>query len=127
HDALPISVNQPVYVSRLVAASAGTGVCLLVYAFSYRLTASQRLSLAAFLAVAFNPLHLEYSCSAMTDIPHALLVMLCLYFVITDRWKLAALMAAAACLIRLESWMLILLVPSIQVMRRRTWPVLTAL
>jgi hypothetical protein len=122
-----VPFNQPVYVSRLVAASAGTGVCLLVYVFSYLLTSSQRWSLAAFLAIAFNPFHLEYSFSAMTDIPHALLVMLCLYFVITDRWKLAALMAAAACLIRLESWMLILLVPAIQIMRRRTWPVLTAL
>jgi hypothetical protein len=122
-----VPFNQPVYVSRLVAAIAGTGVCLLVYVFSYLLTSSQRLSLAAFLAIAFNPFHLEYSFSAMTDIPHALLVMACLYFVITDRWKLAALMAAAACLIRLESWMLILLVPAIQVMRRRTWPIITAL
>ena len=122
-----VPFNQPVYVSRLVAAVAGTGVCLLVYVFSYLLTSSQRLSLAAFLAIALNPFHLEYSFSAMTDIPHALLVMACLYFVITDRWKLAALMGAAACLIRLESWMLILLIPAIQVMRRRTWPVLTAL
>jgi hypothetical protein len=122
-----VPVNQPVYVSRLVAAFAGTGVCVLVYVFSYLLTSSQRLSLAAFLAIAFNPFHIEYSFSAMTDIPHALLVMLCLYFAITDRWKLAALMGAAACLIRLESWMLVLLVPAIQVMRRRTWPVLTAL
>src|SRR5712692_7571212 len=122
-----VVVNRPVYVSRLVAAVAGTGVCVLVYVFSYILTSSQRLSLAAFLAIAFNPFHVEYSFSAMTDIPHALLVMACLYFVITDRWKLAALMGAAACLIRLESWMLILLVPAIQVMRRRTWPVLTTL
>jgi hypothetical protein len=122
-----VAVNQPVYVSRLVAAVAGTGVCVLVYVFSYVLTSSQRLSLAVFLAIAFNPFHVEYSFSAMTDIPHALLVMACLYFVITDRWKLAALMGAAACLIRLESWMLILLVPAIQIMRRRTWPVLTAL
>ena len=122
-----VPVNQPVYVSRLVAASAGTGVCVLVYVFSYLLTSNQRLSLAAFLAIAFNPFHIEYSFSAMTDIPHALLVMLCLYFAITDRWKLAALMGAAACLIRLESWMLILLVPALQIIRRRTWPVLTAL
>src|SRR5438046_5428432 len=75
---ISVPFNQPVYVSRLVAALAGTGVCLLVYVFSYRLTSSQRFSLAAFLAIAFNPFHLEYSFSAMTDIPHALLVMLCL-------------------------------------------------
>ena len=122
-----VPFDHPVYVSRLVAAASATGVCVLVYVFSYLLTSSQRLSLATFLAIAFNPFHVEYSFSAMTDIPHALLVMACMYFVITDRWKLAALMGAAACLIRLESWMLILLVPMIQIVRRRTWPVLTAL
>src|SRR5713226_9785645 len=104
-----VPFDHPVYVSRLVAAVAGAGVCVLVYVFSYILTLSQRLSIAAFLTIAFNPFHVEYSFSAMTDIPHALLVMTCLYFVITNRWKLAALMAAAACLIRLEGCMLILL------------------
>src|SRR5713101_4826635 len=124
---ISLAVNQPVYVSRLVAALAGTGVCVLVYVSSYRLTSSRRVSLLAFLAIAFNPFHLEYSSSAMTDIPHALLVVGCMYFVLTDRWTLAACLGAAACLIRLESWMLIALVPASQFMRRRTVPVLTAL
>src|SRR5438552_18196639 len=74
-----VPVNQPVYVSRLVAASAGTGVCLLVYVFSYRLNSSQRLSLAAFLAFAFNPFHLDYFFSALSDILYSLLVILYLY------------------------------------------------
>jgi hypothetical protein len=54
-----VPVNQPVYVSRLVAAVAGTGVCLLVYVFSYLLTSSQRCR-RGFLVIAFNPFHLEY-------------------------------------------------------------------
>src|SRR5207244_11130959 len=87
---ISVPFNQPVYVSRLVTALAGTGVCLLVYVLSYRLTSSQRFSLAAFLAIAFNPFPLEYLFSAMTDIQHVLLVMLCLYFVIASRCMLAA-------------------------------------
>lgn len=120
-------VNKPVYVSRLVAALAGTGVCVLVYLCSYILTSSSRVSLLAFLAIAFNPFHLEYSSSAMTDVPHALLVIGCMYFVLTKRWTLAAVLGAAACLIRLESWMLIAVVPAIQFMLRRKVPVLTTL
>jgi hypothetical protein len=122
-----VPLNRPVYVSRLVAALAGTGVCILVYVFSDLLTNNRKVALIAFLAIALNPFHVEYSFSAMTDVPHALLVMACMYFVITDRWKLAALMGAGACLIRLESWMLILLVPAIQLLLRRSRPILTML
>jgi hypothetical protein len=120
-------VNKPVYVTRLVAALAGTGVCVLVYLCSYILTSSSRVSLLAFLAIASNPFHLEYSSSAMTDVPHALLVIGCMYFVLTKRWTLAAVLGAAACLIRLESWMLIVVVPAIQFILRRKVPILTTL
>jgi hypothetical protein len=120
-------VNKPVYVTRLVAALAGAAVCVLVYLCSYILTSSSRVSLLAFLAIAFNPFHLEYSSSAMTDVPHALLVIGCMYFVLTKRWTLAAVLGAAACLIRLESWMLIVLVPAIQFILRRKVPILTTL
>jgi hypothetical protein len=120
-------VNKPVYVTRLTAALAGTGVCVLVYLCSYLLTSSSRVSLAAFLAIAFNPFHLEYSSSAMTDVPHALLVIGCMYFVLTKRWTLAAVLGAAACLIRLESWMLIAIVPAIEFILQRKVPILTTL
>jgi hypothetical protein len=120
-------VNKPVYVSRMAAALAGTGVCVLVYLCSYILTSNSRVSLLAFLAIAFNPFHLEYSSSAMTDVPHALLVIGCMYFILTERWTLAAVLGAAACLIRLESWMLIVLVPAIQFILRRKVPILTTL
>ncbi|MFS8085318.1 MAG: hypothetical protein ACMG6H_06785 [Acidobacteriota bacterium] len=124
---ISLIINQPFYVSRLVSAVAGAGVCVLVYWCSYILTSSERMSLLAFLAIALNPFHLQYSSAAMTDIPHALMVMSCMYFVLTERWTLAACCGAAAGLIRLESWMLIAIVPTIRFMRQRRIPVLTIL
>ena len=124
---ISLIVNQPVYVAKLVSAVAGIGVCVLVYLCSQILTGSQRVALLASLAIALNPFHLQYSASAMTDIPHALMVMGCMYFVLSGRWTLAACFGTAAGLIRLDSWMLILLVPAIQFMRQRKVPVVTTL
>jgi len=124
---IALVANQPAYVAKLVSAGAGIGVCVLVYLTSQLLTGSQRAALLASLAIALNPFHLQYSSAAMTDIPHALVVMLCMYFVLTERWTLAACFGAAACLIRLDSWMLILLVPGIQFMRQRKLPVISIL
>jgi hypothetical protein len=120
-------VNEPVYVTRLVAALAGAGVCVLVYLCSSLLTSDRKVSLFAALAIALSPFHLQYSSAAMTDIPHALVVMGCLYFVLTERWTLAACVGAAACMIRFDSWMLVVLVPAIQLVRLRKVPVLSIL
>lgn len=124
---ISLVVNQPVYVGKLVSAVAGIGVCVLVYLCSHILTSSQRVSLVAALAIALNPFHLQYSSAAMTDVPHALMVMVSMYFVLTERWTLAACCGAAAGLIRLDSWMLFALVPTIQFMRQRKVPILSTL
>ena len=124
---ISLAVNQPVYISKLVSALAGTGICVFVYLCANILTSNQRLSLLAALAIALNPFHLQYSASAMTDMPHALLVLGCLYFVLTERWTLAACLGAAACLIRLESWMLVAVFPTIEFLRRRRIPIMNTL
>ena len=62
------------YVAKLVSALCGTGACLLVYQISLRLTNHRPLSLLAFALVSLNPLHILYSSSALTDIPHSFLV-----------------------------------------------------
>ena len=124
---ISLAVNQPAYVSKLVAALAGIGICVLVYLCANILTSSQKLSLAAALAIALNPFHIQYSASAMTDMPHALLVMGCLYFALTGKWTLAACLGAAACLIRLESWILVAVFPTIEFLRRRKLPILNTL
>ena len=55
----------------------------------------------------------------MTDVPHALFVLASLYFVLKKRWVLAAVFAALAGLTRVESWMLIALIPTIQFWKER--------
>lgn len=107
------------YVAKLVSALCGIGVCLLVYQISIRLTGHQPLSLLAFALAAINPLHVFYSSSSMTDIPHGFLVMASLYFALEKRWKVAAVFAAAATFMRIESWMLIVLLPALQFLFQR--------
>jgi hypothetical protein len=107
------------YVAKLVSALCGAGVCLLVYQTSLRLTNHRPLSLLAFALAALNPLHILYSSSSLTDIPHGFLVMASLYFALEKRWKTAAVFAAAAGFMRVESWMLIALLPALQFLFQR--------
>src|SRR5262245_50048331 len=107
------------YVAKLVSAICGIGVCLLVYQISLRLTNHRALSLLAFALAALNPLHILYSSSSLTDIPHGFLVMASPYFALEKRWKTAAVFAAAAGFMRVESWMLIALLPALQFLFQR--------
>ncbi|MCW5969648.1 MAG: hypothetical protein KIT57_14165 [Blastocatellales bacterium] len=107
------------YASKLVGALCGTAVCLLVYQITFRLTSSKPLSLIAFAAIALSPLHIHHSASSLTDVPHALPVLGSLYFAMERRWRAAALCAAAAGFMRVESWFLILLLPALQLLVER--------
>jgi hypothetical protein len=107
------------YVAKIVSSLCGVGVCLLVYQISLLLTNHRSLSLAAFALVALNPLHILYSSSSLTDIPHSFLVMASLYFALEKRWKTAAIFAAAAGFMRIESWMLMALLPALQFLFQR--------
>jgi hypothetical protein len=111
--------GHTLYVAKLVSALCGTGVCLLVYQISLRLTNHRPLSLLAFALAALNPLHILYSSSSLTDIPHSFLVMAGLYSALEKRWKTAAVFAAAAGFMRVESWMLIALLPALQFLFQR--------
>jgi hypothetical protein len=108
------------YVSKLVSALCGIGVCLLVYLITMRLTDHRSFSLLAFALASLSPLHILYSASSMTDIPHGFLVMACLYFALENRWKTAAVFAAAAGFMRIESWILIALLPALQFLFQRS-------
>jgi hypothetical protein len=107
------------YVAKLISALCGMGACLLVYQISMRLTNHRPISLLAFALTALNPLHVLYSSSSLTDVPHGFLVMASLYFVLERRWKAAAVFAAAAGFMRIESWMLIILLPAMQFLFQR--------
>jgi Gpi18-like mannosyltransferase len=114
-----VFVGNGFYSGKLVSAVFGVGVCLLVYRVTLKLTAHRTAALLAFLVIALNPLHIFYSASAMTDVPHAFLVLASLYFCLKERWVIAAVLAALAGLTRMESWMFIGLIPAIQSVRER--------
>jgi hypothetical protein len=112
-------VGNGFYVGKLVSAGFGLGVCLLIYSVTLKLTARHIAALLAFALIALNPLHIFYSASAMTDVPHAFFLLASLYFCLQKRWVLAAIFAALAGLTRMESWMFITLIPAIQFFRER--------
>ena len=114
-----VFVGNGFYSGKLVAAIFGVGVCLLVYQVTMQLTADRTVSLLAFALIALNPLHIFYSASAMTDVPHAFFVLASLYFCFQGSWVFPAVMAALAGLTRMESWMFIALIPTIQFLRDR--------
>lgn len=114
-----VFVGNGFYAGKLVSAGFGVGVCLLIYSITLQITAHRTAALLAFLVIALNPLHIFYSASAMTDVPHALFLLASLYFCLKERWVLAAIFAALAGLTRMESWMFIALIPAIQFFRER--------
>lgn len=120
-------IKNGFYSGKLVAALFGVGSCLCVYAIIFRLTASRKAALLTFLLIALNPLHIFYSASAMTDVPHAFFVLAALYFVLSGNWIVAAAFGALAGLTRVESWMLIALIPLIQLTRERRISVIALL
>jgi hypothetical protein len=112
-------VGDPLYVAKLVSAACGTGVCLLVFFASLRLTASAALAFLSFALIAFNPIHIMYSAFSMSDVPHALLVMGGLVCAMTGHWVLAGMMIASGGLMRPESWAFIPLLPALQWLLQR--------
>ena len=114
-----LAVGNAFYSGKLVSAVFGIGVCVLVYFLTLRLAADQTAAFLGFLLIALNPLHIFNSASALTDVPHAFFVLACLYFVLRDKWMLAGLLGALAGLTRMESWMLLLLIPAIQFIKER--------
>src|SRR5436190_7470432 len=66
-----------------------------------------------------DPLHILYSAACMTDVPHAAVVLASLWFAVRRRWLGAALFAALAESIRIESWALIAALPLLQWLQER--------
>ena len=120
-----VFVRNGFYTGKIVSAIFGVGACLLIYRITLRLTANRTASLLGFLLIALNPLHIFYSASAMTDVPHSFFVLASLYFVLKRGWVVAAIFAALAGLTRVESWMFIVLIPAIQFVKERRISVAT--
>jgi len=114
-----VIIGNGFYVGKFVSAVFGVGVCLLVYAITRQLVDQKKAALLCFLLIALNPVHILTSTSALTDVPHAFFVLAALYFVLKRNWLVAAIFAALAGFTRVESWMLIFLIPTIQFWKER--------
>src|SRR5262245_3342523 len=112
---------------KLVSGLSGAGLCIFVYFITFELTKSSKASWLIFLLLALNPLHIFYSASAMTDVPQAFFVVGVLYHLLKKNWLVAALFAALAGLTRVESWMFIVLIPRLQLVRERRISALSVL
>jgi dolichyl-phosphate-mannose-protein mannosyltransferase len=112
-----VFVGNGFYTGKIVSALFGVGSCLLVYSITLKLTAHRTAALLSFALIALNPLHIFYSASAMTDVPHAFFVLASLHFVLKRAWVAGAIFAALAGFTRVESWMFIALIPLIQFLR----------
>jgi len=122
-----VLIRNGFYSGKLVSAIFGVGVCLLIYSVTLTLTNNRTAASLIFLLIALNPLHIFYSASAMTDVPHAFFVLGALYFVLKEKWIVAAIFAALAGSTRVESWMFIALIPLIQVLRERRVSIIAVL
>ena len=118
-----VFVGNGFYAGKIVSAVFGIGVCLLVYAITLQVVEHRWAALMAFALIALNPLHILTSTSALTDVPHAFFVMASLLFVLKRNWMVAAILAALAGLTRVESWMLIALIPTLQFWKERRFSI----
>ena len=116
---LNLFVRNGFYSGKIVAGLFGAGTCVLVYLITKQLTNNATAALWIFLLITLNPLHIFYSASAMTDVPHAFFVLAALYFVLTGNWIIAAIFGAFAGFTRVESWMLLAVLPFLQFTRER--------
>jgi len=121
-------IDNPLLAGKILSALCGAVSCVLVFAITEKLTRNILLAAAVFALVVLNPLHILYSAACMTDVPHACLVLASLWFLLRERWLAAAVFAAVAESIRIESWSLIVLLPMLQFLRqRRVSPLLIAI
>lgn len=112
-------IDNPLLAGKILSSLSGAVSCVLVFCVTEKLTRSMLFASAVFALVALNPLHILYSAACMTDVPHLCLVLGSLWFVLQERWIAAALLAAFAEGVRIESWSLIALLPLLQFLRQR--------
>jgi hypothetical protein len=112
-------IDNPLLIGKILSALCGATSCLVVFAITEKLTRSRVFAGMTFALVVCNPLHILYSAASMTDVPHACLVLASLWFLLHERWMGAAMFAAIAESIRIESWSLIILLPLLQFFRQR--------
>jgi len=116
---LNIWVNDPIIAGKIINVLCGAVSLVLVFELTRILTGSIAWSVLTFLLLLADPFHVLYSASCMTDVPHTCLVLGSLWFVMQRRWLAAAIVAALAECMRVESWALIAALPLLQLALER--------
>ena len=116
---LNVWIDNALLAGKLLSALCGAISCVLVFALTKKLTGNFVLSCVSFALILCNPLHILYSAASMTEMPHSCLVLASLWFLLTERWLGAAIFAALAGSVRIESWTLIPLLPLLQFFHQR--------
>jgi hypothetical protein len=114
--------GHSLYVAKVTSAILGAGSCLLVFSICRRVACSRTLAYSAFALAVASPLHIMYSGFSMTDVPFCFFVLASLLLTIANRPVFAAVCVAVAGLMRVEAWMLIILIPALQFLARRKIP-----
>jgi len=124
---LNLAIHDPLVAGKIVNVICGAAAAILVFDLTQRLTGSILFSLGAFAVIVTDPLHILYSAACMTDVPHGTLVLASLWFALRSKWTGAAVMGALAGCIRIESWALLLVLPTLQVIWTKRLPLLSIL
>jgi hypothetical protein len=111
---LHIWIQDPIVAGKVINALCGAASIILVFAVTKDLTGSTVFSLLTFGLILLDPLHVLYSAACMTDVPHICVVLASLWCAIRRRWLAAAVFAAVAECIRIESWALVIALPMLQ-------------
>lgn len=109
-----VLIDNPLVAGKILSASCGAASSVLLFAIAKKITRNIGLACLAFALIVLNPLHLLYSAACMTDVPHSCLVLASLWFVMKRQWLVAAVFGAFAGCIRIEAWMLVIVLPLIQ-------------
>lgn len=118
---------DPMLAGKLVSAVCGAGCAVLVFGLTVQVTQSRSWAWLAFALLLLDPAQLFLSSLSMTEASHSFLVLALLHYASRSRWRSAALCAALAGLVRVDSWLFVLILPALQYLReRRVSPVALA-
>jgi hypothetical protein len=113
--ALPnVWIGNSLLAGKILSALCGATSCLLVFAITENLTQSVALAWLAFALLVSSPLHILYSAACMTDVPESCLILASLWFVMQRCWVVAAMFGALAEGVRIEAWVLVIVLPLLQ-------------
>lgn len=110
---------SPLLAGKFVSACCAAGSAVIVFSLAFRLTRNHAVAWIAFALLLLDPLHTFLSGLSLTDVPNAFLVLASMHGAVCGHWKRAAAWAALAELVRVDSWILLLLLPALQFMRER--------